>query len=170
MPVICRLTLSLASVVVILACQVARAEEKEVIGWIEKVKIFPANIVVQAKLDTGADYSSLNASNIQEFEKNNRKMIKFEVTNRYGQKATIEREIVRIAMVKKHFGKAQRRPVVRLGICVGSRYMDADVNLVDRTNFENQMLIGRSFMAGNLLLDPAMTFTAEPSCTGATKH
>lgn len=147
----------------------AHADEKEVVGWLEKVRLFPVNIVVHAKLDSGADYSSLNASHIEEFEKNGKPWVRFDVSNRFGEKATIEREVSRIAMVKKHFGKPQKRPVVRLGICVGTKYMAADVNLVDRANFENQMLIGRSFLAGNVIIDPAMTFTAQPDCKGDHK-
>jgi len=146
--------------------QSSRAESKLTVGWLEKVKLFPASLIVHAKLDSGADYSSLNATNLNEFEKEGKPWVKFEVQNRFGERASFELPVLRIAMIKKHFGKADRRPVVRLGICVGSRFMEADVNLVDRTNFENQMLIGRSFMAGNLVLDPATTFTAEPVCKG----
>lgn len=159
----------LAALYLLLIATSSGAQEKDIVGWLEKVRIFPTNLVVHGKLDTGADYSSLNAANLQEFEKDGVKWVRFDLANRYGERATIEREVMRTAMVKRHFGKPQKRLVIRLGICVGSRYMEADVNLVDRTNFENQMLIGRSFLAGNVIVDPSMTFTAEPECRVATK-
>ncbi len=144
--------------------QAGTAQSKETVGWQEKVKIYPGNIVIQGKLDTGADFSSLNAANIEQFEKDNRKWARFEIANRYGNKITIEKPVLREALVKRHSGKPQKRMVIRLGICVGQHYMEADVNLVDRSQFETQMLIGRSYLAGNLIIDPSMTFTSEPNC------
>ena len=35
-------------------------EDKLIVGWVEKVRLFPGNVVVHAKVDTGADNSSLN--------------------------------------------------------------------------------------------------------------
>ena len=142
----------------------AAAQSKLTVGWIEKVRLSPSGLMLQAKIDSGADFSSLNTSDLEQFEKEGKPWVRFEVTNRLGEKAAIELEILREALIKKHFGKPQKRPVVRLGICVGNRFMQADVNLADRTNFETQLLIGRSFAAGNLLIDPATTFTNEPNC------
>jgi len=166
MPVFRYISLKCALTAALLLCGVclAQAQSKGTVGWLEKARIFPSDILVHAKLDTGADYSSLNASNLREFDRDGKKWVSFEVTNRFDQKATVEEPVVRVAMVKKHFGKPARRLVVRLGICVANHYMEADVNLVDRSNFENQMLLGRSFLAGNLVIDPALTFTAEPAC------
>lgn len=142
--------------------------EKEIVGWVEKVKIFPSNLIVQGKLDTGADYSSLSASKIEEFEKDGEPWVKFSVENRYGEVREISERVQRTALIKRHGGKSpQKRPVIRLSICLGSHYMQTDVNLVDRSNFDYQMLIGRNFLAGNVLIDPASTYVAEPSCKGA---
>ena len=44
----------------------AMAGEKTIVGWIEKVRIYPGNFVVHAKLDSGAEYSSLDAGNLQD--------------------------------------------------------------------------------------------------------
>ena len=146
------------------------AEEKEVVGWVEKVKIFPSNLIVQGKLDTGADYSSLSASHIEEFEKNGESWVKFSLKNRFGETKEISERVQRIALIKRHGGKApQKRPVIRLAICLGSHYMETDVNLVDRSNFDYQLLIGRNYLAGNVLVDPSSTYMAEPSCQGAAK-
>lgn len=147
----------------------ALAQGKLTVGWIEKVTLSPSGLVLQAKIDSGADFSSLNTSDLEKFERDGKPWVRFDVTNRLGEKATIELEILREALIKKHFGKPQKRPVVRLGICVGNRFMQADVNLADRTNFETQLLIGRSFAAGNLLIDPATTFTTEPNCKETQK-
>ncbi len=143
------------------------AQGKETFGWAEKIKIFPTSIVIHAKLDTGADYSSLNASQIEQFERDKEKWVRFSLVNRYGQKVTLERPIKRFATIKSHSSKNQKRPVIRLGICAGKTYMEEDVNIVDRTKFEYQMLVGRSFLAGNGVVDPSMTYTSDPDCKEA---
>lgn len=142
----------------------AYAQRKETVGWVERVLIHPQAIVVHAKLDTGADYSSLNAHDIEEFERDGKHWIRATVTNRFGNDSQIELPIRRYAAIKKHNAKTERRPVVRLKLCIGHVLQETDVNLVNRTNFEYQMLIGRSFLAGNLTIDPASMFTVEPSC------
>ena len=82
----------------------------------------------------------------------------------------VERRLVRTARIKRHRGMRQQRPVVRMGICVGNYYREAEVNLVDRSNFKYPLLIGRSFMGDRLLIDPSTQFTLEPGCGGATER
>ncbi len=129
----------------------------------EKVRIFPEDIIIHAKLDTGADYSSLNAEDIVEFEKDKSKWVRFTVRNRFGAQVRLERPIKRIARIKQHLG-VQKRQVIRLGVCIGSSYMEEEVNLVNRSKFTAQMLVGRSFLAGMVIVDPSLTYTSEPSC------
>jgi hypothetical protein len=45
------------------------AADKLTVGWTEIVSIFPGGMKVKAKLDTGADNSSLNARNIDYFDR-----------------------------------------------------------------------------------------------------
>lgn len=148
----------------------AVAQTKAVIGWAEKVKIYPTETIVHAKMDTGSDYSSLNASEIEEFVKDKKTWVRFALLNRYGHRVVLERPIKRYAIIKRHGLKSQKRPVIRLGICAAGTYMEEDVNIVDRSKFIYQMLVGRSFMAGNAIIDPSMTYTSEPNCAEVPKH
>lgn len=140
------------------------AGNKQIVGWVEKARISPGNLVLQAKMDSGADNSSLNVPKVVEFERNGEKWVRFELINDRGQKVVIERKLVRTARIKRHRGMRQQRPVVRMGICVGNYYREAEVNLVDRSNFKYPLLIGRSFMGDRLLIDPSTQFTLEPGC------
>jgi hypothetical protein len=141
------------------------AGELQIVGWIEKVRLYPGNFVVHAKLDSGAEYSSLHAGNLQEFQRDGRRWVRFDLTNREGQKITMERPLLREATIKRHFLKAQKRPVIKLGICLGRIYQETEVNLVDRSGFLYRMLIGRKFMEGLVAIDPAAKYTVEPSCS-----
>lgn len=143
----------------------AEAQTRRTMGWVEKVKIFPEDVLLQAKLDTGAENSSLDAENIEEFEKDGKKWVRFELINRFGKTVVFEKKVVSVAKIKTPRGKAIHRPVVRFGLCLGDQYMEAEVNLQNRDGYDYQMLIGRSFLAGNIIVDPAIMYTAEPNCT-----
>ena len=57
------------------------AGEKPVVGWIEKVRIYPGNFLVHAKLDSGAEYSSLDAGNLHGvFDRNGKNWVRFDLT------------------------------------------------------------------------------------------
>lgn len=146
------------------------AQGKQVVGWLEKVRIYPGNLIIHAKLDTGAKNSSLNASHITEFTRNGEQWVRFNVIDRYGKTVTIERKINRTAKIKRRGGRAaQPRYSIHLGICLGDFYREAEVNLVDRSDFIYQMLIGRSFLADNFIIDPSAKFTTKPICKGMPK-
>ncbi len=147
----------------------ASAQHKQTLGWVEKVKIAPGDLVLQAKIDTGADHSSLNASHFEEFERNGKRWVRFEISSRYGNSTVLERQIVGYTKIKRQAKPSQKRMVITLGICIGETYMESEVNLVDRTKFDYHMLIGRSYLAGNFIVDPAITYTVSPTCKGAPK-
>ena len=135
-----------------------------VLGWAEQLVIRPPNLVLDAKLDTGADHCSVHAREIENFKKEGLPWVRFEVSNRYGGKATLEREVVRTAKVKTKDGGTQKRPVVRLGICLGDTFEMIECNLVDRSHFVYPALIGRDSLAGNVAINPSATFTKAPNC------
>jgi len=145
----------------------AAAGEKKVVGWIEKVRISPGNFIVHAKLDSGAEYCSLDAANLTEFERNGAPWVRFDLTEREGQKITIERPLLRWAPIKRHNQEPQRRPVIKLGVCLGNIYQETEVNLINRKNYQYRMLIGRKFMEGLVIIDPAAKYTVEPQCKEA---
>jgi hypothetical protein len=139
---------------------------KQVLGWRERVRLLPEDLVVEAKLDTGADTSSLNVPHLTRMQKDGNLWVRFSVTNSDGKQTTFEREVVRVAKIKRHFGERQERPVVIMRLCVGRYCADTEVNLVDRSRFTCQLLIGRRFMAHALVVDPALEHLAEPGNDG----
>ncbi|MGA9754630.1 MAG: RimK/LysX family protein [Desulfobaccales bacterium] len=142
----------------------AAAGEKTMVGWIEKVRIYPGNFLVHAKLDSGAEYSSLDAANLTQFDRDGQPWVRFDVIEGDGRKITIERPLLRNATIKRHYLQAQTRPVIKLGVCLGNLYKETEVNLVDRTGFNYRMLIGRKFMEGAVIIDPSAKYTVEPNC------
>jgi len=140
------------------------AADKQVIGWLEQVKINNSEFQLKAKIDTGATTSSLNAYTIKSFNKDKKKWIRFSVKNKAGKKVILEKEIVRYVKIKRKLALAMKRPVINLGVCIGKAYRELEVNLADRKNFEYQMLIGRNYLQGYFLVDSELEYTSRPSC------
>ena len=153
----------IGTILLLVACDKVSAE-KPVAGWVEYAIVFPSNMKIKAKLDTGAEHSSLNATHLDTFERDGAQWVRFDVTNWQGRTERFEAKVIRMAKIKRHGTESAERPVIRLGICLGNAYKDVEVNLVDRSKFNYQMLIGRSFLKDSILVDASATFIAEPRC------
>ncbi len=138
--------------------------EKKIVGLIEKVKICPEGLEFKAKVDTGAQHSSLDVSDAVEFERNGEKWIRFKVVNYKGQQRTLEKKIIRKALIKRHRAKSASRYVIKLGICMGEYFREVEFTLADRTGFTYRMLIGCSFIVGTCIVDPSLKYTTQPDC------
>lgn len=164
--------LSRVFLVILTCCGVmpATAQQKPIVGWIEKVKIFPGGIPVKAKIDTGARHSSLNAVGLETFDREGQPWVRFDFQNWEGKTTRIESQLMREAGIKRHNGQVQKRPVIVIGICLDGVYRETQVNLVDRTGLNYQMLIGRSFIADTFLVDVSRTYVTQPSCSEADRR
>jgi len=138
--------------------------DQPVFGYLEEVLVYPGAFPLLAKLDTGADHSSINARILRQETKKGQVWLTFEVTNLSGAVATFEKRVRRVARVRRHSGVSSLRQVVMMEICLGTIRREVQVNLVDRTNLSFNMLIGRSFLAGHAIVDAAASFTSKPRC------
>jgi hypothetical protein len=150
-------------------CVAAQAAPLLVIGWIEPVTLAGGRLKLEAKLDTGADVSSIDARDIRLFERDGTPWVSFAVPDRKGRRVRIERRIERMMEIKKASGGAQQRPVVMLKVCLGGVERLGVVNLVDRAHLSTPMLLGRSFLEGHFAIDSARTHTTAPNCTAASR-
>ncbi len=141
------------------------AESKKVIGWIEHVQILPENFILPAKIDTGADNSSLSATDIKSFIRSSRKWVRFKVQRPDGPPIILEKPVTRYVKIKRKGTSVQRRPVVRFDICVGAIYKkNVEVNLANRKGFKYPVLIGRSFLRDTALVDSSKRYSQDPHC------
>ena len=137
---------------------------KEVIGWIENVHLLSGEVLIKAKMDTGAKSSSLHCDCIDKFLRDGEQWVRFSITDINGKPFSVERKVVRSVKIKRHFGDVQERDVVRMGICVGDQYKETDVSLIDRSGFNYDLLIGRTFLIDKFIVDPSQEFTVKPHC------
>ncbi len=141
--------------------------QKIVAGIVEPVAIGASRFVVDAKLDTGADSCSLHARNIQTFDRNGGKWIRFDVESRDRRTETLEAPLVRTAEIKRGTGTAPLRPVIHLRLCLGKIQREVEVNLTDRGRFKYPALIGRNFLAGFVVVDSERERMTQPDCSPA---
>lgn len=137
-----------------------------IMGTVEDVEIVAEGIVLEGRLDTGATSSSLNALNKEEFERDGEDWIRFDVIDPDDEDEyiTLERPIERYASIRRHSGESQERPVIAMEFCIGNQRIKADTTLIDRSNLTYQALIGRTHLAGHILVDSGAEHTLRPNC------
>lgn len=144
----------------------AAAVRKDIFGWVERVLVGDSQLELQAKLDTGADTSSIHATGIRRFRSANRRLwVEFRLADVVaGRTVRFKKRLVRYAYIKEHEGPSQKRPVVNLTVCLGDHEKEIEVSLVDRSGFQYPVLLGRNALEGHVVVDPELRFTAEPAC------
>ncbi len=146
----------------------AAAAAVGVIGWVEPVQI-DDRLIVNAKIDTGADSPSLDAQDVKIERRGRTEWVTFWTKGRDGQRVDFERAVYRYVDIERAGGQNEKRPAVVLGLCIDEVRRDVLVNLVDRSKLEFPMIIGRSFLQNKFIVDPTHTYTTVPSCLSGNK-
>ncbi len=148
----------------------AKFQARRAVGYIERIKLYPERLYFDAKLAPGSEGNVLHAEELEKFQKDGKDWIRFKVTDRKGKTVLLERLLVASRGVKTTKGKVKKRYTIRSGFCLGSRYMEVDFALADRSDFNEEARIGRDALAGHFVIDPAMTKTTTPKCKVVKKH
>ena len=137
----------------------SRGESKKItIGEVEDVILAPWGISLPARVDTGADLSSLDAIDLS--GRNN--LADFGLGTRYGT-LRLELPIVGWRRVRTSMGTEQR-PVAEVSICLGSKLFRTLATLRDRSEMTYPFLVGRSALNGSFLVDTSRSRAAQPLC------
>lgn len=144
---------------------VAETADLKILGWVENAYLPGTGMKMIAKLDTGAETSSLDAQIIKKFRKDGKRWVRFAIIDRdTGQEATLVRQRVRTIGVVRHDGSSQTRPVVVMEICVGGLSLTTEVSLIDRSEFSYPLLLGRRALSSVALVDPDSEFLGDTGC------
>ncbi|MEE4143834.1 MAG: RimK/LysX family protein [Halieaceae bacterium] len=146
---------------------------KMILGWLETTELVGADMRIKTKLDVGAKTSSIQAINIERFERDGDPWVKFDFTDEdvdteKEQTLRLEGPLVREVVIKRHGAKSITRPVVALELCLFHQIYRAEFSLADRGKFNYSILLGRSFLEKVAVIDPSETFLSRPSCEGHT--
>lgn len=125
-----------------------------ILGQVEYVDILPQAIRQKARIDTGAETSSIDAYDIETFERDGKRWVKFKVRFRDTERVVEFKEpVVRTVLIKSHEEESVRRFVVKLKLAIGSIEKTLEVNLAERSHFEYPVLIGRNFLDAGIIVD-----------------
>ncbi len=159
------LTAALLACLLVLPAQANEDKHKQIFGYIEDVRVMELGREMRAKLDTGATTSSIDAREIEKFEKDDEDWVRFTVVNRDTEEHQIvEEPITRIVHIKRHGKDSQERYVIDLDFCIGDRLITEEVSLTSRKKWNYPLLVGRNHLAGHVLVDSAIKETRQPSC------
>lgn len=136
----------------------------QVLGSVETVTFEQINTSYDARVDTGASTSSLNATNIQEFERNGDTWVKFNLSseqNKDSEPLWMEAPLVRYAKIRQsNATESDRRAVIELWITLGDIRQKAQFTLADRTHMTHPVLLGREFIKDIAIVDVSKTYIA----------
>lgn len=132
------------------------------IGWREWVGLPDAGVAwIKAKIDTGARTSSLHAFDIEEFDREGERWVRFRV--KPWQESQEDATVVECPVhdrrrVRSSSGHAQERIVICLAVRLVDRVVVSEVTLSNRDEMGFRMLIGREALRQGFSVDPARSF------------
>lgn len=145
--------------------QAARLQGKLVVGELEKFYLAGPGLIYNARIDSGAETSSIYARNVQPFERDGNNWVRFDVPVP-GEKpeswVTLEKEISRwVRIIQASTEESERRAVVELQFAIGSHQQMAEFTLANRKNLTYDVLIGRNILRDVMLIDVGKEFATE---------
>jgi len=132
-----------------------KVSNKLVVGQLEQVWLPDPELALMARIDTGAETSSLDARNIELFERDGKRWVRFEIINPVtGAPKSLERRLKRtVGISQAGSSAAKRRPVVKMSIVIGRSNQTAEFTLRDRSHLGYQALIGRNILKDVFIVD-----------------
>lgn len=126
-----------------------------IIGGVEKVKVEPGDLVLDARIDTGAETTSIHAEDISLVEKDGKRYVRFTLLDEATkEQLPMEVRLRRRVLIKQHGDdEPERRYVVRMWLTLGDNRARVDVTLSDREDFEYPLLVGRNFLVDTAIVD-----------------
>lgn len=135
---------------------------KRTVGWREWVALPEIGIDrVKAKVDTGARTSALHAFSVEAFEENGTRMVRFGV---HPLQRNTELEIWTtmpvkdVRTVRDSGGHEEERLVIETLVVVGTVERVVEITLTARDNMGFRMLLGRTALRPDFLVDPARSY------------
>lgn len=111
---------------------------------------------LSAKIDTGAYTSSLHCHHIEQFKKDGKLFVRFNLLDPshdiYNDKL-FKLPVYKTKKVKSSNGQIEQRFIVKTDIILAEQKMNVQLSLTDRSEMRYPLLIGRKLLKGRFLVD-----------------
>jgi len=125
-----------------------------IVGAVEWATVEPGDIRMEARIDTGAETSSIHAEDIRLLEKDGKRWVHFSLLDpSSGEKVELEQRLRKTIRVKQSDSESSKRYVVRLRVTIGKVRSLIDVTLSDRDHMDYPLLIGRNMLVDTMIVD-----------------
>jgi hypothetical protein len=135
---------------------------KKVLGWREWVGLPELGIArIKAKVDTGARTSALHAFRLETEQRDDGQWVRFWVhplQKNVSEIAVCEAPVVDYRNVRDSGGHEEQRFVIRTPVQIGEHCWPVEVTLTDRDSMGFRMLLGRTAIRRNYLVDAARSY------------
>lgn len=135
-------------------CDTKNVVGKLLMGEIENVLLLDEKLTLSARIDTGAETSSLGVYKLQNFERDGKTWVKFKLVDDKSSKTYEYRVNGRVRIKQNANSEGEERFEIKMSIGIGPKDYPRQVfNLTDRSYLEHQVLIGRSFLTDIAIVD-----------------
>ena len=132
------------------------------IGWREWVSLPELGLqMIKAKVDTGARTSALHAFSLETFKEGNKDKIRFDIhplQNNTTVVTTCVADVIDLRWVSDSGGHREERYVISTPLKIGERVYPIEITLTERDTMLFRMLLGRSAIRRQFLVNPARSF------------
>ena len=138
--------------------------QKRVVGWKEHAALPDLKIKdVIAKMDTGANLASIDASEIKYSTKSGVKHVNFKVMKRNNTVRKTSAPLAGFKRIKSSNGDVERRPYIKTTLLVDGIAKKIELTLTDRGPMDYTMLIGRKALGRRWVVNPSISFLSKPN-------
>tara|TARA_B100000900_G_scaffold291782_1_gene250664 strand:+ start:654 stop:1097 length:444 start_codon:yes stop_codon:yes gene_type:complete len=138
--------------------------QKRVVGWKEHAALPDLKVKdVIAKMDTGANLASIDASEIKYSTKGGVKHVNFKVMKRNNTVRKTSAPLAGFKRIKSSNGDVERRPYIKTTLLVDGISKKIELTLTDRGPMDYTMLIGRKALGRRWVVNPSVSFLTKPN-------
>ena len=142
---------------------VKKKREKKVVGWKEQVALPNLKIKsVIAKIDTGANVATIDASDIKFVTRKDVKYVKFTVKKRNNTVRKTSAPLAGFKRIRSSNGDVEKRPYIKTDILMDGITKNIELTLTDRGPMDYTMLIGRKALGRRWIVNPSISFMTKP--------